>query len=91
MGNAVTTSTCNETISDRLPWVIDTFKIINRVPMRTISQPKRYEKENDEEESSEKESEKENNSEKSKENEEKEQQRSSWLWGLIGMDNNEKN
>lgn len=64
MGNGVTTCACCETISDRLPWFLDSFKIIKRVPMRTILQTVRYKKKKDEEES-ERESEKEKNKDRS--------------------------
>ena len=85
MGNAVTICTFSEEMSDRLPWILDPFRIIQRIPTRTISQPVRYKKQKDEEESSEKESEKEKNSDEEKEKDKKQTERqSSWLWGLLG-------
>ena len=64
MGNGITSYTYDEynIISDRLPWILDPFQIIMRLPERTIPMPFVYEKQKDEE-SSEKESEEEKNKE----------------------------
>ena len=86
MGNAITRSTCCENdIGDRLPWLIDTFNVIDRVPERTIIQPHVYEKQKDDEESSEKESEDEKTKEEKNKKQIKRNKRSpglfSWIYG----------
>ena len=72
MGNTTTSSTCCDEVSERLPWIMDPLRILERAPTRTIvvkRQPEKKKEESEDEEDPEKEKEKE------KEENEKEKER----------------